>query len=983
MRLRFIPKYYISGALAVLPALIQAQQVELLGIFPTGSTAQIKALIECNGHEIRQVETTAFRLHDGSSVSTTSHEIIEGKYITATVPLPPDSETVYRMSVTLADGTEKGLKLLTPCVNRNGEDGFMWLGDYAWSSSQSGWGGHPAQVDKGVETSLPVRLNDTVYHKLISSHADGNVRYEFDGTFDRFVARYGVQDDRSAGDVRFLFSLDGEQKENRDMYAKTNTNRGGRPCVSDVELDMRGVRELFIQFQRIDDNAGDHSHVVLPRLYLQKNENAQKEKQEIRFITSGGTVAGEIQNIPLQATASSGGSIYYRILEGDALGAIRNGNELHILHGEAGEIIVEATQYGDETYACATALLHFQVDRRIRIEQLTTHANGKSEMEDYLYIDTRNRAIKRLSACRYSDILTLTPENEEDITELLSDKSGATPEVIRIKRENGAVTRYFLTYADDETKIPVTPYYEDGNPCVFVTDLNTYRAGTGYGSVAVDKGFGGHAVINLTGQTYKKGFGIHANGWVELTIPAATYGSFRTDIGKQHGQPYLIEGVLWIDGKEIERTGAIPSSRKGSWEQALSDTTTMIRMELLTTIDGNANDHGAIGAPRLYLRQEQRKEQSLNWKAEEGIAYSKPFKMPLQATASSGLAPYYTVVEGSQYASVEEDRENGARRSVLNIHTIPENDSIVVEAFQPGNLIWSPSQTRKCVFRITKSRVVAKDESIELEAGENLEELTIYADPESAGQVRIKSGIVHVKKLILRYTFVPDLWSFISFPSELNIEQISNLRELGYSLNSSAGRGGYYLCSYSTQIGSEKPSEYPWIFENTPVVRARQGYLMNVDGGLGHEPVEVIFNIDNVALDFDSAIRLLNLTLDMTQTEPYTTQDIYISPENVAGNTLKVAVAFDPEDPDVLPVNHEKALEEARITFTPNRAGIRLTLPDATPAKIAIYDREMSKLIKAIRYVSPMMIDISELQTGTYKMIVSYGNAVGTKTFEK
>ena len=64
-------------------------------------------------------------------------------------------------------------------------------------------------------------------------------------------------------------------------------------------------------------------------------------------------------------------------------------------------------------------------------------------------------------------------------------------------------------------------------------------------------------------------------------------------------------------------------------------------------------------------------------------------------------------------------------------------------------------------------------------------------------------------------------------------------------------------------------------------------------------------------------------------------------------------------------------------------AGIRLTLPDNTPAKLAIYDASGEKLVKAVRYVSPMMIDIRDLKAGNYQMIVSYGNAIGVKTFVK
>ena len=74
--------------------------------------------------------------------------------------------------------------------------------------------------------------------------------------------------------------------------------------------------------------------------------------------------------------------------------------------------------------------------------------------------------------------------------------------------------------------------------------------------------------------------------------------------------------------------------------------------------------------------------------------------------------------------------------------------------------------------------------------------------------------------------------------------------------------------------------------------------------------------------------------------------------------------------------NHPSpALEEMRVTRTPVRGAIRLTLPDQTPARVAIFDREGKHLLKAVRYVSPMKINISDLEPGTYRMVVIYGPA--------
>ena len=67
------------------------------------------------------------------------------------------------------------------------------------------------------------------------------------------------------------------------------------------------------------------------------------------------------------------------------------------------------------------------------------------------------------------------------------------------------------------------------------------------------------------------------------------------------------------------------------------------------------------------------------------------------------------------------------------------------------------------------------------------------------------------------------------------------------------------------------------------------------------------------------------------------------------------------------------------FTFTPDKRGIRLTLPDQTPAKIAIYNKKGTKLMKAVRYVAPMVLDLSDLKSGTYQMVINYGDATAVK----
>ncbi|MEG1586073.1 MAG: NPCBM/NEW2 domain-containing protein [Bacteroidales bacterium] len=595
----------------------------------------------------------------------------------------------------------------------------------------------------------------------------------------------------------------------------------------------------------------------------------------------------------------------------------------------------------------------------------------------YLYLDTKGRVLTSLTAQYYDGVLRLASVETIDLIPLLHDNLFSSPQVIEIPWQLNRVFRIFGRYQDNEENMPLTPYYENDRPVVYVSDMNSYRTGTSYGSIYIDKAYGGNGKINITGQEYAKGFGIHCKGWMEVSIPTGIYDRFKSDAGKQRGQPYNIECTLAMNGHHIATTGVINNSKKAEWNYAVADSVTRIRIDLLEGGDGNGNDHGAIGAPRLYPVLPVRQQQTLEWAETEVIYKSKPFRQPLTAVSASGLPVFYHIVKGSEYAAIESGNQ-------LSVYRLPDNDSIIIEAFQPGDIDWAPSEIKRCVFHLTKGRVVQRDERIELENGEDLEELIVYADATSAGQVTVKNGLVKIKKMIFKYQFTPRKWNFISFPSDLNIDKISNLNELGYYQNGKiSGKGAYFISYYDTQTRAETPAAQVWKNLDTPMVKGLQGYIMGINDAQGLDSREVTFTIDNVSLDFESTLRLLNLTLDMTYTEPNTTQTVYISPANVKGNTLKVDVLFSPENPESLPVNFSRALEDARITFTPNREGIRLTLPDPTPAKILIYDRKMRKLQKAIRYVSPMMIDISDLKAGTYQMIVSYGNATAQKSFEK
>lgn len=960
-------RYYLPLLLLLIPGMLCAQELELLGLYPVGSDYQLKARIALNGKVIRHVTTYTYRMTDGFTTSARSYDLIDNQFLSADVALQENATCTYRMEVVLAENlsadTAGDIKLLSPCIDAAGGAPFMWLGDLNWSSAVSGWGNHPPQVDKSVDTSMKIILNDTTYYKGVSNHTEGHLEYQFSTPFSRFVSRLGVQDAMANGDVRFRILTNGTLHSEYSMYSKTNPNRGNRPCYEDISIDFNDVTALRIEYQMLDgNNAADHGQLAMARLYLAESGSTNKQAQTVTFNTAGGVIPENTKRIALNATATSGGKIHYRVVKGEELARIVNENELELLHGKKGEITVEATQYGSETYGCANAMIRFEMNREPVYELVTIGTFSDNEKFAYLYLDTKNRRMDSLRVVFYDNALRLTPVREMNLMPFIADKTFDTPQVARLPWSDEEVCRFEWVY-EGESETERSAYYQHASPYDYVTDI-TYRAGTNYGSIAVDKAYGNSGTINITGQQYAKGLGIHATAWVEVNLPEGKYNRFMAHAGKQSGRGGMIEWVLKSDGSEVTRTGRIPHTQKGDWDYPVNEAA-LLRLEMNDGGDGNGSDHGALGAPRLFLSGNQKTAQELIWKKEQPLIRNKPFRLTLDAKSTSGLRPVYQIVKGKAYATLEND-------TVLNIHTVPDKDSIVVEAFQPGNTVYAPTSVKSCVFNLTKGYVVQRNEKLVLTEDEQIEEMTVYGNALSFGQVVVRKGIVQVKKLILKYTFTPGKWQLISFPTDLNLDKVSNLKEAGYALK-----------AYDSKMRSEDLDGNYWVTYDSPNVKGLTGYLIRIDKTADNQPKEITFTIDNVALDFESPIRILDLTLDLTNSEPFGQQDIYISPANVKGNTLKVAVSFNPQNTDELPLNYEKALRESRVTYTPNRSGIRLTLPDPTEAKIAIYDKKMKKLLKAVRYVSPMMIDIADLPEGTYNMVVSYGNAIEVKSFEK
>lgn len=519
-------------------------------------------------------------------------------------------------------------------------------------------------------------------------------------------------------------------------------------------------------------------------------------------------------------------------------------------------------------------------------------------------------------------------------------------------------------------------------------DVKWNAATSGYDNrIKYDQGIDGGNPFPVDGINFYKSFSTHATGSFTFNFAEDTpYSRLFTYYGIQDNKSAGdIKFTLTVNGelKDTHTMYAKNNPVKPSdgiylrkYDVAIDgQTDIVINGDMIDDIN---QDHMNFPLGRLYLKKDVRKEQEATWPATEILAYGKPFKHTLDAGFTSGGTGLYYITSGSEYATIE--------GNVLNVHTIPTDDSAYIEvaAVQPGTDEYLTSPLSTCRFYVVNDKTVPADGKLVLNNGDEVDELTVYANPSSRGQVVVNNGFASVNKLILKYTFNPGEWNFISFPANASLSQISNLNSLGYTLNGS--QKAFYLCEYNTRSRAEQPSKTAWTKLASDNVIKNKGYIMGVSrlaDNPDNKPVEVTFVFENTTLGFDTSNSgSLNVELNMMQLEPGSEIPVYVMPDDgLKGSPLKVMVKFSPKDISSLPVNYVKALDDARVTFNPNRSGIRLTLPTQDQAKVVIFDSK-EHVVKAVKYVAPYLIDVTDLKPGKYQLYIQYGNATATKPFE-
>lgn len=246
----------------------------------------------------------------------------------------------------------------------------------------------------------------------------------------------------------------------------------------------------------------------------------------------------------------------------------------------------------------------------------------------------------------------------------------------------------------------------------------------------------------------------------------------------------------------------------------------------------------------------------------------------------------------------------------------------------------------------------------------------------------MRNGLLKTKKLVLKYTFTPGQWHYLSFPTDVNLERVADFAAKGYILNAPDGYPCLTVRRYNTLMGASNTTGDAWVTLKRPLLEANRGYIFKLSEDKGTEPVEITFDIDNVRIDMDNPLRPLQVAIDLNGVTPGETNRVYIQGENIKTNTLQVDVSYNPADHAEMPVNHRMALEQMRVTTDAACSGMRLTLPTQDVARVGFFKGRKDKLVKAVKYISPNTIDISDLPNGTYTVVVNYGPASTSRTIK-
>lgn len=1007
------------------PADVLALDVKVLSINTGSISGNVKAeIIDGEGRTVKGVIGRRYEMASGNCTERTAFITFgEGKrFISAEVDAPPKAgnDYFYQLEVTFDDDTV----VKTDCFNVAMTEGAVWLSDIdrsdmllpdvdtyeiGYDICPNATPGTPIQIHPNRTFGKGISLRSRNYNGSGDFHINTNRRnqYGVPFTYTKFTIgyqAYKADGSASVANGRMEFKLNkGNTTSQANMKAYSTAGRGtGAYYFDQTQTNVNGINYVGLRVlnnQAVNyDGIDNYANLAACRLYYPLPAHT-KRAQTVTFDNPGGVIYEDSPEVEISAFTTGGTPISYSIIQGKDLAVIEERNDEYFLvpkDGRKGVIVVEAITMGDEAFDVASATQTYSFNFASSVEYLYTHKSASDPREQtvYLYVQPKNRSLETLDINFYDNVRSFN--NIKSLNLTASDLTHYATGIdniyaIPVTVPDGGTLVHEISYKFSGVDPVSEGLYEGRTQFVYLTDIPDVSLSQESGSVKTNEAYSGGRLAN-SNYEYAKGYGAYAPGYIETpeTLDLSAYDRFCVDLG---GQKFETEpatsgrvGYSLYNGisQAYLSTGATDWSNVYEWDFNIQSNQAgkTIRLEFDAGGDGNANDEICIGAPRFYYpSQDARKTQTISWINEETVNPQRTPVYTLSAESSSKELPVlYRIARGGEYATIEGDKLK-FNIAVLNEMAAREEDTnvdLLIEAIQPGNNDYQAAVSQVCNIYLRNTIVIDKNARVELDGSSEIEELLIYADGTSSGQAISNTGILNVKRLVLKYTFVPGLWHHVAFPTDLNLLKISDLEALEFTYGdetaSTTGKR-FYIREYDSFTRSDLGDKgNPWKDLKEPVVKGHKGYIMMLETA-NNEPVEVTFVMNNISMDFEQSVRGMYLSLDMSQCEPQSRHTVYISPKNVDGNTLRVDVRYVPDDLSEVPVNHAYELKKLRVTRTPVRGKIRLMLPDQSYCRVGIYDKKGKKLLKAVNYVAPMQIDISDLKPDQYLLTVAYGPA--------
>jgi len=161
----------------------------------------------------------------------------------------------YRLVIAKLKEGDAGALFALQDIDAELPENAQWLG--APSEHRQDWGN--LQIDKSV-TGKPLTIAKKRYKKGIGTHANGMLRYNLDGKYERLTAIIGLDEDEFCSNG-FQIKIIGDG----NLLANARKLVYGEEYSLDIPLS--GVKQLVFEIDGMGDIGCDHVDIALPMVY--------------------------------------------------------------------------------------------------------------------------------------------------------------------------------------------------------------------------------------------------------------------------------------------------------------------------------------------------------------------------------------------------------------------------------------------------------------------------------------------------------------------------------------------------------------------------------------------------------------------------------------------------------------------------------------------------------------------------------------------